>query len=81
MDSGAQQHARSGKGEPMKPRMLADFMFTGVAIVPAVCLWWGGIGYALFAFVALLIAACMCGWREQIDGSGESGPDDIGGMH
>lgn len=56
----------------MKPRTFADFMFTGVAIIPALCAWAGEIGYALFAFVALLIVACLFGWREQVDASSDA---------
>ncbi len=60
----------------MQPRSLADFMFIGVVIIPGVFVWCGEIGYALFTFVALLIAACLCGWREQIDAASEPRPDD-----
>ena len=52
----------------MKPRSLADFMFTGVVVIPGSLVWFDQIGLALFAFTALLIAACLCGWREQVDG-------------
>src|SRR5687768_14626148 len=65
----AQSPARHSlrKGALMKPQLLADFLFTGVVIVPATLVWADQIGLALFAFTALLIVACLCGWQEQVD--------------
>jgi len=66
----------------MKPRLLADFLFTGVAIVPGALVWADQIGLALFAFTALLIAACLCGWREQVDAADHVSEDgDASGPH
>ena len=65
----------------MKPRWLADFMFTGVVIVPGALVWADQIGLALFAFTGLLIAACLCGWQEQVDAADPvdegGGPSDL----
>ncbi len=55
----------------MKPGLLADFMFLGVAIIPGTLICNGAIGLALSAFIVLLIAACLCGWMKQVHGDGD----------
>jgi hypothetical protein len=42
-----------------------DFLFTGLAVVPAVLLLTGHPGPALLLFVPLLIGACLAGMYEQ----------------
>jgi len=42
-----------------------DFLFTGLAVVPAALLFHGHPGPALLLFVPLLIGACLCGLYEQ----------------
>lgn len=50
----------------MKLRSLTDFMFVGMAVVPGVLVRFDQLGPAMMAFVPLLIAACLCGWHEQV---------------
>jgi hypothetical protein len=50
----------------MQPRALTDFMLTGAIVIPGVLAWLDQIGLALSVFSALFIAACLCGWREQV---------------
>lgn len=42
-----------------------DFLFTGLAVVPAVLLLTGHLGPALLLFVPLLVGACLAGLYEQ----------------
>jgi len=49
----------------MKSARLADLLFTGLAIVPALLLLDGHPGIAIVVFPPLLIAACLCGAYEQ----------------
>lgn len=42
-----------------------DFLFTGLAVVPALLLLTGHPGPALLLFVPLLIGACLAGLYEQ----------------
>lgn len=52
-----------------------DFLFTGLAVVPAVLLLTGHPGPALLLFVPLLIGACLAGMYEQQAAAG-SQPED-----
>ena len=56
---------------------FTDFLFTGLAIVPAVLLLTGYVGLAMLLFIPLLIGACLvsmyqqqtCDTRETADSS------------
>lgn len=45
---------------------MTDFIFVGLAVVPAVLVRFDQIGLAIMAFVPMLIAGCLCGWHEQV---------------
>jgi hypothetical protein len=51
---------------------ITDFLFTGLALVPAVLLLSGHVGPALLLFVPLLIAACLTGMYQQQAGVAEA---------
>ena len=55
-----------------------DFLFTGLAVVPAVLLLTGHPGPALLLFVPLLIGACLAGMYEQrvVDGPLREGVEE-----
>jgi len=57
----------------MKSARLADLLFTGLAIVPALLLLDGHPGIAIVAFPPLLIAACLCGAYEQAMDAADEG--------
>ena len=44
---------------------LADFLFTGLAVVPGVLLLTGHIGPAILLFIPLLIGACLFSMYQQ----------------
>jgi hypothetical protein len=44
---------------------ITDFLFTGLALLPAVLLLFGHAGPAMLLFVPLLIAACLSGLYQQ----------------
>ena len=58
----------------MNSRTLTDFLFAGLAVVPCVLVAAGAVGPAIMVFVPLLIAACLCGWHEQITDDGNEAP-------
>ncbi len=44
---------------------LADFLFTGLAVVPGVLLLTGHVGPAILLFIPLLIGACLFSMYQQ----------------
>jgi hypothetical protein len=54
----------------MKSARRADFLFVGLAVLPAAWVFGGLFDLALLFFVPLLIVACLAGLWEQIETSG-----------
>lgn len=54
----------------MNSRSLADFLFAGTSVLPGALASMGEVGLAIIVLVPLLIAACLCGWHEQMSDGG-----------
>ncbi len=55
---------------------ITDFLFTGLALLPAVLLLSGHAGPAMLLFVPLLVAACLSGMYQQQVAEAEAAPAD-----
>lgn len=58
MDSTPRSHS-AGRGARARAPRYADFLFTGVAVVPTVLVVTGHVDAALLTFSPLLFAACL----------------------
>ena len=51
--------------QTMENAGLADFLFTGLAVVPGVLLLTGHVGAAILLFIPLLTGACLFSMYQQ----------------